>query len=72
MAEEKWYTVEQVATLLQVHENTVRRWLRAGELAAMNLGGKAGYRIRGADLDGFIAGRYGTADPKVEPLRAAS
>ena len=55
----EWLTVPQVAEDLQVNEETVRRWIRAGELPVANLGRKAGYRIRREDLDEFMAQRYG-------------
>ena len=56
----EWLTVEQVADLLQVAQETVRRWIRSGELPVLDLGGsKTGYRIRRSDLDAFIAERYG-------------
>jgi excisionase family DNA binding protein len=55
-----WLTVAQVAERLQVHEETVRRWIRDDQIPVLNLGKKAGYRVRPADLDTFIAGRYGT------------
>jgi excisionase family DNA binding protein len=55
-----WWTVEQVAAYLQVNPETVRRWIRQGELAVLDLGGpKTGYRIRRDALDTFIAQRYG-------------
>jgi excisionase family DNA binding protein len=57
---DRWLTVEQVAELLQLNPETVRRWIRGGELPVLDLGGtKAGYRIRRGDLDAFIAARYG-------------
>lgn len=57
---EPWYTVEQIAEMFQVSEETVRRWVRNGEIPALALGGrKAGYRIRKSDVDTFVAGRYG-------------
>ena len=63
MAEEQptWLTVGQVAKELQVGDETVRRWIRSGELKVLNLGGRTrpDYRIRRQDLDEFIAGRYG-------------
>ena len=31
MADERWFTVEEIAEILRVHEQTVRRWLRAGD-----------------------------------------
>ena len=56
--DDQWVTVEQIASALQVSEQTVRRWLRAKELPGLNLGGKAGYRVRRADLDAFIRARF--------------
>jgi len=58
MTEEEWLTVADVAKRLRVTSQTVQRWLRAHELAGLNLGGKAGYRIRAADLERFIEQRY--------------
>jgi excisionase family DNA binding protein len=50
-------TVEQVAERLQVHPETVRRWLRGGRLRGVRLGGsKLGYRISEDELERFIAG----------------
>jgi excisionase family DNA binding protein len=57
MAGEEWLTVAQVANLLQVSVMAVQGWIRRGELPAIRLGGKAGYRVRRADLDAFIAGK---------------
>ncbi|MDQ3692614.1 MAG: helix-turn-helix domain-containing protein [Chloroflexota bacterium] len=58
--EQEWLTVEQVAKLLVVTEETIRRWIRAGEIPVLELPSrKAGYRIRKSDLDRFIAQRYG-------------
>ncbi len=57
---EVWLTTAEVAERLRVTEDTVRRWIRHGDLPVLNLGGfRAGYRIREADLDAFIAARYG-------------
>ncbi|MGO8946881.1 MAG: helix-turn-helix domain-containing protein [Ktedonobacterales bacterium] len=54
MTESAYYTVEDVATLLSVHPDTVRRWIKNNELRALNLGPRAGYRISKAALDDFI------------------
>ncbi len=55
-----WLTVEQVAKHLVVTEETVRRWIRTGELPVLALPSRrAGYRIRQSDLDAFISQRYG-------------
>lgn len=36
---------------------TVYRWIKSGELKAINLGGVAGFRIRESDLNAFILSR---------------
>lgn len=51
---DQWLTVQQVCDQLQVSDQTVRRWIKAGALPAKNFGGKAGYRIREADLAAFL------------------
>ncbi len=57
---EVWLTVEQVAERFQISTETVRRWIRAGELPVLDLGGtKTGYRIKDSDLERFIQERYG-------------
>jgi excisionase family DNA binding protein len=44
-AEREYMTVEEVATRLGVHQHTVRRWLRSGQLRGTKLSSRAGYRI---------------------------
>ena len=55
----EWLTVQEVAEDLQIHEETVRRWIRDGALPVADLGRKAGYRVKRADLDAFLDDRYG-------------
>jgi excisionase family DNA binding protein len=56
----EWLTVSEAADMLKVHEETVRRWVRAGELPVLDLGGqKTGYRILRTELDRFLRERYG-------------
>lgn len=52
---EKQLTVEEVAEELRVHRETVRQWIREGELDAFDTG--RGYRISRKDLDDFIQRR---------------
>lgn len=54
MPKDKLLTVEEVADQLGVNLDTVRRWIRNKELEAIDLGGRAGYRITEADLERFI------------------
>ena len=53
--EDRMLTVQDVAERLQVNANTVRRWLLAGKLAGVRLGGsKTGWRIAESDLREFV------------------
>lgn len=54
MVDERWFTTRQVADLLQVSEPTVRRWLKSGRLAGINLSGKSGWRVRESEVNAFI------------------
>lgn len=51
--QQRFYTTDEVAKLLQVDPETVRRYVRRGSLRAVKLGGKF-IRIDKADLDSFI------------------
>ena len=56
----EWLTVDEVAQQLRVDPETVRRWIRKGELPVLSLpSARAGYRIRRDELERFIAARYG-------------
>jgi excisionase family DNA binding protein len=52
---QKQLTVEEVAAELRVHPETVRQWIRGGELDAFDTG--RGYRISREDLDDFVQRR---------------
>ncbi len=52
MKSNSFYTVEQVARLLQVHWQTVLNYIKNGRLEAVKLG--RGYRISKDALDSFI------------------
>ncbi len=51
---EQWLTVKQVSENLGVHEDTVRIWLRTGQLKGRLLSRRAGWRIAASDLDAFM------------------
>lgn len=53
MVNEKFYTVQEVADLLQVHWQSVLNYIKNGKLKALKLG--KGYRISQGSLDEFIA-----------------
>ncbi len=54
---ENWRTVADIVEELRVHEQTVRRWIREGQLRAYNFGGKTGYRIKTEDFEAFLEER---------------
>jgi len=54
MPDVEMLTVEQVANNLKVNPETVRGWIRSGELVAIDLGG---YRIAPSDLHDFLERR---------------
>lgn len=49
----KFYTVQEVADLLQIHWQSVLTYIKSGKLEAVKLG--KGYRISEAALQQFIA-----------------
>ena len=55
--EDRLFTVKQVADRLQVHANTVRRWLDEQQLHGVKLGRKAGWRVRESELERFLKER---------------
>lgn len=58
-----WLTVEEVSRSLKVHPQTVRRWLRTGELHGVLIADKAGYRIHPDDLEAFLRNRGYSPQP---------
>lgn len=51
---ERTMTVADIAEVLDVHEVTVRRWIRNGELKATRI---RGYRVNPIDLADFLRNR---------------
>jgi excisionase family DNA binding protein len=51
----QYYTVEQVASLLQVHWQSVLNYIKRGDLEATKIG--RGYRISPEALDTFLRQR---------------
>ena len=54
MEQEHLYTTAEVAERLRVHPETVRQWLRDGEMRGTILGRKAGWRVPASELRRFI------------------
>ncbi len=66
MTEERWLNVQDIVSRLGVHEQTVRRWIKQGQLPAIMFGRKGGYRVKDSDLDAFI--QVQVEKGKVEPV----
>lgn len=54
----QYYTTEEVAEMLKVTPDSVRRWIRDGKLKSIKLSGKF-IRISQADLDEFVKNMRG-------------
>jgi excisionase family DNA binding protein len=68
MAEDapSWLTIAEVAALLKIHPNTVRRLILTGRLPALRVGGRgSAIRINIQHLDAFIRDAL-TADPATD------
>lgn len=63
--QDEWVTVQDIAERLKVDEQTVRRWLRAGDLAGHNFSGRTGWRIRAQDVNAFVEGKRNGNDGRV-------
>jgi excisionase family DNA binding protein len=58
MEGDRMLTTKQVAERLQVKVITVQRWLHAGEMSGINLGGRSGWRVPESALAAFIHRRH--------------
>jgi len=54
--------VQELAERLEVAEETVRRWIKSGELPAIDIG--RGWRIADTDLERFLKARETAARAK--------
>ncbi|HLZ62610.1 MAG TPA: helix-turn-helix domain-containing protein [Ktedonosporobacter sp.] len=52
---DKWLTVEEIAQILKMDEETIRKWIRSKQLKAYRFG--RDYRIRREDFDKFVQDR---------------
>ena len=53
---DKLISTTEAATYLGVHINTIRRWIKDGDLPAVRLNRRR-YRIRVTDLDSMLKGQ---------------
>lgn len=60
----KFYSPKEVAELFSVTEQTVRDWIKSGELKSTRLGkgSRAPYRVPEAELQAFAMKRYGDSE----------
>jgi excisionase family DNA binding protein len=54
-------TTSEVAAILNVHINTVRRWSNQGTIKAYQLGSRGDRRFRREDIDEFLATHHNQA-----------
>jgi excisionase family DNA binding protein len=55
--DDQMLTVADVAAHLGAHEQTVRHWIKRGDLKAAKFGTRIGYRIKRSDYDDFLRRR---------------
>lgn len=72
MEGERWYSIKDIVELLQVHEQTVRRWIKQGDLPAKLFGRRGGYRIRASDYEAFVEAWPNGQDSASEQGKAAA
>lgn len=58
---DKVYTIEKVAEELQVHPETVKRWIQEKKLGRVRIGYRT-IRILRSDIDKFIMDRHDDSD----------
>jgi excisionase family DNA binding protein len=65
---DEWLTTNEVAALLKVNPETVKRWLRRGLMRGSLLSDRAGWRIARAEIGRFMAERSNASgEPGVSP-----
>ena len=67
--DERFYSVEEISTILNMHTKTIQRYIREGKLRASKIG-KA-WRVSGHDLSVFVEGtdkKAPAAMPAAEPI----
>ena len=50
-------TVEEIASLLKVHPETIRGWLRERQMRGILLSRKSGWRVRASEVERFLVER---------------
>jgi len=65
MMVEKYYSVDQIAEMIDMHPKTIQRYIREGRLRAQKIG-KA-WRVTGHDLSTFTEGTEGDGMSETSP-----
>jgi excisionase family DNA binding protein len=58
---EKLYTIQEIADLLQVHQLTVRRWIKEEKLKCLRLS-ERNIRVSKTELDRFVNDKEAESD----------
>ena len=69
---EQRLTVADVAGRIGAHEQTVRGWIKSGELKAARFGTRLGYHIKRSDYEDFLRRRTRTGAIAAHLLQSAS
>ncbi len=62
---EIYYSVEQIAQMLNIHPKTIQRYIREGKINAVKLG--KSWRVSGHDLSRFTEGTTGQEENQTVP-----
>jgi excisionase family DNA binding protein len=54
---DEWLTTNEVAALLKVNPETVKRWLRGGQMRGSLLSDRAGWRVARSEVQRFMDAR---------------
>lgn len=66
----QFVTVEDAAQRIGVHEQTVRRWLRSGQMLGTLINRQTGYRIRKDEVERVLT--EGLREPALGKMLAAA
>lgn len=55
----KMYSTKQISDMLGVTEQTVREWLKSGEMKGLKVGGRGQWRVSEDDLNNYLKERHG-------------
>lgn len=73
MSEEEFLTIQEAATRLKLHPETIRRWIRSGQMRAALLGSdRAGYRVPASEVELRLRGQRQLELPSDEAKKLAA